>query len=247
MIRAFLSLLYTILTLPWLILGKNKKSLPWSPVLVLDEPFDPGTFLGKKFSIAEQDPRSEGLKEIDLRHVVLFGNCLAGEMHIIGEEKRSRLLGMGCVPFHVLAFIKLYREKNQESLEWIHKNNPQVIRLDFLGTVIKNKKGRRFGLYLYRQVDQFSRKSLYAILYYFLWWPANLLRRLFGKSRKFPAAMWDWGISALDIEWDSECYSGSIALPRTEDPSSRRAPISRVHPKGLSRRVAGRSKKPLRL
>jgi hypothetical protein len=204
----------------------------WKPVLQLNLPFDPQEFLGKKFTIAEQDSRSQALKEIDLNQVIFFGNCLSGEAHITGEEKRKRLLGMGCIPFNELAFIAFYREENQESLEWIHKKNPKFNRLDFLGTVFKNKKGRCFGLYLRRLDD--AKPTLTSTLVSILQWIINLPFRLFGKRKEVPNDKWVWDFGALDLEWDSECYSGSIA---PASPVSRPPPISRVHPKGLSGRV----------
>jgi hypothetical protein len=209
--------------------------MSWTSVLVLDIPFDPSEFIGKKFFVVEQDPRSEDLKMIDLNTVIFFGSCLSGEMHITGEEKRKRLIAMGCVPFSARVFIALYREKNQESLEWIYKKNNRITRLDFLGTVLrdrKGKKGRRFALYLRRCDD--DKLSIMGRFIRALQWVINLPSRIFGRKNKFLEDKWVWGFRALDIEWDSECYSGSVA----PSPDISHPPISRVHPKGLSGRIA---------
>ncbi len=68
-----------------------------SSLLPLDRsvPFDPVKFLGKGWSIAEQDPRSLTLTKIDLSKIALVTTLKKGERWVTGAENLCRLKATG--------------------------------------------------------------------------------------------------------------------------------------------------------
>ena len=123
--------------------------------LILSKPFNHTEFIGKDWTIEEEDPRSVALKEIEVDKF-LFETCISeGENRITGEEKLRRLKEKtDFIPFGASIFLALWEDykanKKKSILEWLFLNKEGVRFMDFFGTVFRSPDGSRLVLYLYR-------------------------------------------------------------------------------------------------
>lgn len=123
-----------------------RRENPWeTQILSLDRNrlFDPAGFLGKDWSIEEEDERSLALQEIDLSQVQLVIMLTKRESVVKGEEKLRRLKEAGYVRLDAKIFQELW--ENQEFIpeDWKEK----VVYFD--GTVFQSPVGGRCVLDLY--------------------------------------------------------------------------------------------------
>ena len=127
--------------------------------LILTKTFNPTEFLGKGWTIEEEDPRSVAIKEVEPEKF-LFETCLKeGENWITGEEKLARFKEKpDFIPFGADVFLTLWEDyqanKRNSVLEWLFLSKG-VKFMDFFGTVLRSPYGHRDVLYLYRSVDGF--------------------------------------------------------------------------------------------
>lgn len=151
--------------------------------------FNPSSFLGEQWSLwrgprngngadgeIDQSERSLQLEKIDWSKVQ-FVHCLQNDEQILsGETKIQRLKESGDIYLGGNAFLSLwlnYQEaKNHSVLEWL--NHAQGITcIDFMGSVLRNKDGHRYVLYLYRD-DTDWKWSCWGSLHDLKWERHNL-------------------------------------------------------------------------
>ncbi|MFH0912416.1 MAG: hypothetical protein V1807_02020 [Patescibacteria group bacterium] len=106
-----------------------------------DQPFNPTEFIGKGWTIDEEDERDLSFAELDLSKIQ-FETCLKeNEFVITGEEKLRRLKAMKVIRHGGNIFLALwqdYKANNENSgLKWIYQNQG-VTHLDFFGLVMRN-------------------------------------------------------------------------------------------------------------
>lgn len=126
------------------------------PKFFSTKPFIPAEFIGKGWTIEEQDERSLALTEISLESLCLEMYLKDGETLITGEEKliwlkKSEKVLLGG---NVFLGLRLDYQANKENsiLEWLWRNY-KISYLDFFGTVLRNPDGDRNVLCLYRGDD----------------------------------------------------------------------------------------------
>jgi hypothetical protein len=107
------------------------------------KPFDPVEFIGKGWTIDEQDKRSLDLNEIDLNKVSLETILKEGESIVNGEEKLKRLKESGKIRLDAFVFKTLWDNKELIPEEWEGKY------VSFDGTILRYSSGIRCVLYLY--------------------------------------------------------------------------------------------------
>lgn len=119
-------------------------------------PFDPVAFLGKGWSIAEEDERSLALTEVDVAQVTLVTMLKDGESRVVGEEKLRRLKDAGHVRLDAGVFKFLW--ENQEIIpeEWKRTGNGSIQYIYFDGTVLRGPDGGRRVLCLSRYGDEWD-------------------------------------------------------------------------------------------
>lgn len=90
--------------------------------LIVDrsKPFDPVTFLGRGWSIVEEDQRALSLTEIDLAEVRFESGLQDGERYITGEKKLERLTAMPEIRLDAKLGQTLYEERGQATLRFLH-------------------------------------------------------------------------------------------------------------------------------
>ena len=122
--------------------------------LVIDRshPFNPTRFIGKGWTIEEQDERALALTEIDFSKVRFESGLKEGEAAITGEEKLKRLKAGGVVRLDAKIGQTLYEENGQATLRFIHEHFG-ISWLELAGTVLRHPDGRRYCLYLCRYGD----------------------------------------------------------------------------------------------
>lgn len=110
--------------------------------------FNPAKFIGKGWTIEEQDERSLALTEIDLSKVK-FETCLQeGETNIQGEEKLKRLKQADHIRLDAHFFLTLWKNKHLIPESWKEKTNGNTTFIFFDGTVLRGPGGRRYVLCL---------------------------------------------------------------------------------------------------
>lgn len=112
-------------------------------------PFDPAEFIGKGWTVDEQDKQSLLITELDLSKIQ-FRTCLK-EGGMKGEEKLERLKTMNVIRHGGNEFLALWNnyEANGENsgLEWLRKNRG-ITYLDFFGLILRSLHSNRYVLCL---------------------------------------------------------------------------------------------------
>ncbi len=113
-------------------------------VLVIDRThlFNPAKFIGKGWSIEEQDERSLALSEVNLADIQLVTTLQNGEERVEGEEKLRRLKAAGYIRLDAKILQTLWGNKNLIPESWKGKH------VYFDGTVLRSPNGLRYVLYL---------------------------------------------------------------------------------------------------
>lgn len=119
--------------------------MPISTIFAIDRsiPFDPVTFLGEGWSIAEQDERSLVLAELDLSKVQRIPTFRQGEPYLSGEELLARLKEGDSIRLDARVFQSLWENQELIPEEW--KEGCTL----FWGTILRSPSDRRSILYLY--------------------------------------------------------------------------------------------------
>ncbi|MBK5215255.1 MAG: hypothetical protein JJE53_00380 [Candidatus Pacebacteria bacterium] len=114
------------------------------------DPFDPTTYIGKGWSILEQDERAVALTEIDLNCVMLDSTLEKGEKSIKGEDKLKRLKAKtNRIRLDVGVFKTLWENQTLIPSKWKEQTNRNTTYIFFDGTVLRNSSGSRYILCLY--------------------------------------------------------------------------------------------------
>jgi hypothetical protein len=113
------------------------------------KPFNPTTFIGAGWTIAEQDERALALAEVDLTEVVFETTLGDKEKSIKGEDKLTRLKEKGCVRLDAGVFKTLWENQILIPEKWKEKTNGNTTYIFFDGTVLQSSSGYRFVLCLY--------------------------------------------------------------------------------------------------
>lgn len=112
------------------------------------KPFDPVAFIGKGWSIAEQDERSLALPEIDLSQVCFETMLHEGESSIGGEEKLKRLKTSGHIRLDAKVLQTLWENQRLIPESWKKPTNSNTTFIFFDGTVLRDPDGDRCVLCL---------------------------------------------------------------------------------------------------
>ena len=114
-------------------------------ILAIDRsrPFNPAEFIGKGWSIAEQDERSLALSKVDLAKVNLVTMLKDRETRVQGEEKLIRLKKSGHIRLDAKAFQAFWENKTLIPEGWKEKT-----AVYFDGTVLRDPYGYRCVLCL---------------------------------------------------------------------------------------------------
>lgn len=122
----------------------------FSSILSIDRscPFNPAEFIGKEFigkewSIIEQDERSFTLTEVNINKICLVTMLNDGETRVQGNEKLRRLRVAGYICLDAKVFLSFWENKERIPDSWKGKF------VYFDGTVLQSPDGRRCVLYLY--------------------------------------------------------------------------------------------------
>ena len=105
--------------------------------------FNPAEFIGKGWTIEEQDERSLALTEVDLT-VIRFETMLKdGETRINGEEKLRRLKKAGHIRLDAKVFQTLWENQHLIPERWKEKTNNNTTYIFFDGSVLRSPDGDR--------------------------------------------------------------------------------------------------------
>jgi hypothetical protein len=139
------------------------------------KPFDPETFIGKGWSIVEQDERSLALTEVDLTEV-RFETCIKDGVDLVGGEiKLKRLKSAGHIRLDAKVFHVLWENKHIIPESWKMKVNGITRRIFFDGTVFKDPYARRYVLCFYWSKDVWRWHSHWLIHNWDVYTPSVVL------------------------------------------------------------------------
>ncbi len=126
--------------------GAAKKST----IISIDRttPFDPVKFLGRGWTIDEQDERSLALAQVNLANVRLKHMLKPGETMIKGEAKLERLQEADCIRLDAKVFQTLWENQASIPESWKEKINGNTIFVFFDGTIFRDPSGDRCVLRL---------------------------------------------------------------------------------------------------
>ena len=106
--------------------------------------FNPAEFIGKGWTIVEQDERSLVLTEVDLTKVC-FKDCLQkGETAVNGEEKLKRLKQAGHIRLDAKIFQTLWENQFLIPESWKEKIDGKTHFIFFDGTVFRGPNDNRY-------------------------------------------------------------------------------------------------------
>ncbi|MEY2664813.1 MAG: hypothetical protein RIT04_621 [Candidatus Parcubacteria bacterium] len=125
-------------------------------------PFNPAKFIGGGWTIwkgpedgdgltgkEEQDERSLAITEINLANLIIQTGLREGETRVTGEAKQARLM-LTAIQADAKIAQMLYEEEGQTTLRWMYKHL-DVSWIEFLGTTLRDPRGSRIALCLYRR------------------------------------------------------------------------------------------------
>lgn len=132
-------------------LKNGAKIIGESKIIPIDrsKPFKPTEFIGKGWTVIEEDKRSLALTEVDLSKIYLKTCLKKDEFQIKGKERLKRLKKAGYIRLDAKIFQTLLENKHliPETLkEKIDGNIPLIF---FDGTILRSPNGTRYVLSLY--------------------------------------------------------------------------------------------------
>lgn len=132
-------------------LEKRRSNVTTSNLLQIDrsKPFDPIAFMGKEWSIAEQDERALAFDKIDLNKVTFETMLRSGEVFVKGEEKLRRLKEVGHIRLDARVLQLLLENQSFIPKSWKSKEY-----IFFDGTILRGPDGDRYVLCLYSRGGQ---------------------------------------------------------------------------------------------
>ena len=111
--------------------------------------FNPAEFIGKGWSIAEEDERSLALAEINLDEIGFELMLNQGETSVKGETKLERLKAAGHIRLDAKIFQTLWENQQLIPESWKEKIDGKTCYIFFDGTILLRPVGDRNVLYLY--------------------------------------------------------------------------------------------------
>lgn len=120
------------------------------------QPFDPGTFLGKGWTIEGQDERSLQLTEVDLSNILLRDMLRQGEDRINGEERLRRLKAENLICLDARVFQAFWNNQHLIPKSWKEKTRGHTTFIFFDGTVFQSPRGLHYVLCLCWSASQWS-------------------------------------------------------------------------------------------
>ena len=111
------------------------------------KPFNPTEFMGKGWTVVEEDERSLALTEVDLNKICLEACLEKGETQISGREKLKRLKKADHIRLDAKIFQTLWENKLLIPEAWKEKIDNEIRSIFFDGTVLLSD-GLHFVLYL---------------------------------------------------------------------------------------------------
>jgi len=134
-------------------------------------PFDPAKFVGENWTFwkgpkdgnglegeEKRDKASAALTEVDFDKADLLACLEKGESSITGEKKLIRLKKSGRILFGVNVFAGLWQDyqscqnKAESVLEKLYQQKG-ITYIDFFGDLLRDPRGGRYVLYLFRRAD----------------------------------------------------------------------------------------------
>ncbi len=110
--------------------------------------FDPVAFIGKGWSIVEQDDRSLALTQIELGKIDFAHMLEKGETQIKGEDKLNRLKKDDRIRLDAMVFQTLWENQSLIPASWKEKTKGNTTYIFFDGTVLRSPGGGRYVLCL---------------------------------------------------------------------------------------------------
>ena len=129
-----------------------RKEACWATKIISidrSKPFDSTEFICKGWFFDEEDRRSIALTEVDLFKVRFKTMLKRGEESIVGEEKLMRLKKAGNVRLDAKVFHVLWEDQSLIPDSWKEKTGGNTTYIFFCGTVLQDRLGHRYILYLY--------------------------------------------------------------------------------------------------
>lgn len=106
-------------------------------------PFNPAKFIGKGWTIEEEDERALALTEVDISSVRLWSMLREGEPEIVGEDNLKRLKNAGHIRLDAKVFQMLWENQHLIPSSWKDKTYGDTTHIYFPGTVLRNPGGDR--------------------------------------------------------------------------------------------------------
>jgi hypothetical protein len=127
-----------------------------SKIITIDRSisFNPAKFIGKDWTIEEQDERSLVLNEIDLSKISLETILKEKGKVVNGEEKLKRLKESNVIRLDAQVFQTLWENKHLIPEAWKEKINGNMKYIFFNGTILRNSNGGRYVLCLYWNIGE---------------------------------------------------------------------------------------------
>jgi hypothetical protein len=121
-----------------------------SNIITIDRttPFNPAAFLGKDWSIAEEDERSLKLVELDFTKVRFESTLKKGEASVVGEERLKRLIVSGDIRLDAKVFQTVWENQQLIPDRWKQLTNGSATLISFDGAILQNPRGCRCVLFL---------------------------------------------------------------------------------------------------
>ncbi len=119
-------------------------------IILIDrtQPFDLVKFLGKEWTIEEEDEHALALTQVDISRIQLKNMLKKGENRIKGEEKLKRLKEADYIRLDTKVFQVLWEKQTLIPESWKKKTNGNTTFIFFDGTVLRNPLGNRYVLFL---------------------------------------------------------------------------------------------------
>lgn len=115
-------------------------------------PLDPESFLGKGWSVDERISTRTG-GNFEAGRIVRKHYLRESETSITGEERIRRIKEeSGDIQLDAQDFMALWQENGHTTLRWLY-DTKGITWLSFWGTVLRDPRGNRSVLYLYRRGD----------------------------------------------------------------------------------------------
>jgi hypothetical protein len=112
--------------------------------LICSRDFDPASFIGASWSVAEEDERANELTEIDVSAIALVSCLKIGDQIPTGEECLRRLKETSNLRLGGRVFLALWENQHLIPDTW----KEPFLFVFFDGLILLHRNGNRYSLYL---------------------------------------------------------------------------------------------------